>query len=320
VHGMRPDSGGRRPPLQFIRIEKIMDLKLYLKERCALVDGALDRFLPREDELPFSLHKAMRYSVFAGGKRIRPILMLAACEAVGGEVERAMPAACAMEMIHTYSLIHDDLPAMDDDDFRRGNPTNHKVFGEAVAILAGDALLTEAFNAMSSPACAAAVPPATLIAVIHEIGRCAGSYGMVGGQVVDMESEGRHDIDLATVQYIHTHKTGALLKASIRAGALLGGADEKGLDAMTRYGEAIGLAFQIADDILDIEGTTEEIGKDAGSDQARGKATYPAVVGLAESKKRAVELVELALASLAGFDAKADPLREIAKYIVYRKS
>jgi len=297
-----------------------MDLKTYLKERCVLVDGALDRLLPREDELPFSLHKAMRYSVFAGGKRIRPILMLAACEAVGGEIERAMPAACAMEMIHTYSLIHDDLPAMDDDDFRRGNPTNHKVFGEAVAILAGDALLTEAFNAMSSPACAAAVPPVTLLAVIQEIGRCAGSYGMVGGQVVDMESEGKHDIDLATVQYIHTHKTGALLKASIRAGALLGGADEKGLAAMTRYGEAIGLAFQIADDILDIEGTTEEIGKDAGSDQARGKATYPAVVGLAESKKLAAELVELALASLVGFDGKADPLREIAKYIVSRKS
>jgi geranylgeranyl diphosphate synthase type II len=297
-----------------------MDLKKYLKERCKLVDKALDLLLPREDELPFSLHKAMRYSVFAGGKRIRPILMLAACEAVGGEIERAMPAACAMEMIHTYSLIHDDLPAMDDDDFRRGNPTSHKVFGEAVAILAGDALLTEAFNAMSSPAGADGVPPATMLAVIHEIGRCAGSYGMVGGQVVDMESEGKHDIDLAIVQYIHTHKTGALLKASIRAGALLGGADEKGLAAMTGYGEAVGLAFQIADDILDIEGTTEEIGKDAGSDQARGKATYPAVMGLAESKKRAAELVEMALASLSDFDATADPLREIARYIVSRKS
>lgn len=297
-----------------------MDLKHYLNERCKLVDEALDKLLPRDDELPASLHKSMRYSVFAGGKRIRPILMLAACEAVGGDIRLAMPAACAMEMIHTYSLIHDDLPAMDDDDFRRGNPTNHKVFGEAVAILAGDALLTAAFIAMSRPAGSLQVPPATLLAVINEIGNCAGSHGMVGGQVIDMESEGQHGIDLAIVQYIHTHKTGALIKASIKAGAMLGGADDKVLDAMTRYGETVGLAFQIADDILDIEGTTEEIGKDAGSDQARGKATYPAVVGLAESKRRAAELMAMALESLAGFDAKADPLREIARYIVNRKS
>ncbi len=298
----------------------MMDLKQYLKDRCKLVDDALEKLLPGEDELPVSLHKSMRYSVFAGGKRIRPILMLAACESVGGDIALAMPAACAMEMIHTYSLIHDDLPAMDDDDFRRGNPTNHKVFGEAVAILAGDALLTQAFIAMSSPACAAKVPPAALVAVINEIGHCAGSYGMVGGQVVDMESEGKPDIDLPTVQYIHTHKTGALIKASVKSGALLGAADEKALAALTRYGEAVGLAFQIADDILDIEGTTEQIGKDAGSDEARGKATYPALVGLPESKKRAAELVEMALESLAGFDEKAEPLREIARYIVARKS
>ncbi len=297
-----------------------MDLKLYLKDRCKLVDNALERLLPPDDEQPASLHKSMRYSVFAGGKRVRPILMLAACEAVGGSIDDAMPAACAMEMIHTYSLIHDDLPAMDDDDFRRGNPTNHKVFGEAVAILAGDALLTQAFIAMSSPEYAAKVPPAALLAVIREIGRCAGSHGMVGGQVVDMESEGKPDIDLPTVQYIHTHKTGALIKASVKAGALLGAADEKALAALTQYGEAVGLAFQIADDILDIEGTTEEIGKDAGSDEARGKATYPAMIGLSASKQRAAELVEMALESLAGFDAKAEPLREIARYIVSRKS
>ena len=297
-----------------------MDLKNYLKEQCKLVDEALDQFLPKADELPFSLHKSMRYSVFAGGKRIRPILMLAACDAVGGEISRAMPAACAMEMIHTYSLIHDDLPAMDDDDFRRGNPTNHKVFGEATAILAGDALLTEAFILLSSPVAGVVMSPAAQLQVIREIGHCAGSRGMVGGQVVDMESEGKGEIDLATVQYIHTHKTGALIKASVKAGAILGGADEAGLAALTRYGEAIGLAFQIADDILDIEGTTEEIGKDAGSDEARGKATYPAVMGLAESKKRAVELVDMALESLAGFDHRADPLREIATYIVKRKS
>lgn len=297
-----------------------MDLKAYLKERCTLVDEALDRFLPKADELPFSLHKSMRYSVFAGGKRIRPILMLAACDAVGGDISLAMPAACAMEMIHTYSLIHDDLPAMDDDDFRRGNPTNHKVFGEAIAILAGDALLTEAFILMSRVEPSASLPPESVLRVIQEISRCAGSHGMVGGQVVDMESEGKAEMDLATVQYIHTHKTGALIKASVKAGAILGGADEARLASLTTYGEAIGLAFQIADDILDIEGTTEEIGKDAGSDEARGKATYPAVMGLAESKKRAVELVDMALESLAGFDHRADPLRDIATYIVKRKS
>ncbi|HTP66468.1 MAG TPA: farnesyl diphosphate synthase [Geobacteraceae bacterium] len=297
-----------------------MDLKKYLKDRCQLVDEALARFLPPADELPVSVHKAMRYSVFAGGKRVRPILLLAACEAVGGSIEPAMPAACAMEMIHTYSLIHDDLPAMDDDDFRRGNPTNHKVFGEAIAILAGDALLTEAFILMSNPEFVGKGDAERVLPVIREIAFCAGSCGMVGGQVVDMESEGKADMDLATVQYIHTHKTGALIKASVKAGALLGGADEAGIAAMTRYGEAVGLAFQIADDILDIEGTTEEIGKDAGSDEARGKATYPAVMGLAEAKKRAAELVEMALEALAGFDEKAEPLREIARYVVARKS
>jgi geranylgeranyl diphosphate synthase type II len=296
-----------------------MDLKVYLKEQCARVDTALDRFLPQETELPHSLHKAMRYSVFAGGKRVRPILLLAACQAVGGASECAIPAACAMEMIHTYSLIHDDLPAMDDDDFRRGNPTNHKVFGEAIAILAGDALLTEAFKLASDPRFTAGCDPAGVLAVIHEIASCAGSHGMVGGQVVDMESEGRHDIDLATVQYIHTHKTGALIKAAVVAGALLGGAAGPPLAAITRYGEAAGLAFQIADDILDIEGTTEEIGKDAGSDQARGKATYPAVMGLADAREEAQAMMEEALRALEIFATEADPLREIARYIVQRK-
>ncbi len=297
-----------------------MELKVYLKEQCARIDAALDRFLPRDTELPHSLHKAMRYSVFAGGKRVRPILMLAACHAVGGDTDRALPAACAMEMIHTYSLIHDDLPAMDDDDFRRGNPTNHKVFGEAVAILAGDALLTEAFRLVSNPRFTERCDPTGVLAVIHEIATCAGSYGMVGGQVVDMESEGNHDIDLATVQYIHTHKTGALIKASVVAGALLGGAAGEQLAGITRYGEAAGLAFQIADDILDIEGTTEEIGKDAGSDEARGKATYPAVMGLAAAKEEARSMMDEALKALDIFGAEADPLREIARYIVQRKN
>ena len=224
-----------------------------------------------------------------------------------------------MEMIHTYSLIHDDLPAMDDDDFRRGNPTNHKVFGEAIAILAGDALLTEAFRLMSNPAFCASAPPAIKLAVIHEIASCAGSMGMVGGQVVDMESEGKPDIDLKTVRYIHTHKTGALIKASVVSGALMGSASEKQLDAITRYGKAVGLAFQIADDILDIVGTTEEIGKDAGSDQARGKATYPSIIGLDAARLEADAMMTEALSALEIFDDEAAPLREIAKYVIARK-
>jgi geranylgeranyl diphosphate synthase type II len=260
----------------------------------------------------------MRYSVFAGGKRVRPVLMLAACDAVGGNLEKAIPAACAMEMIHTYSLIHDDLPAMDDDDFRRGNPTNHKVYGEATAILAGDALLTEAFILLSKDDGGDA---AARLKVIQEIATASGSRGMVGGQVVDMESEGKPElIDIATLSYIHTHKTGALIRASVRAGAILAGAGEERLASLTRYAEAIGLAFQIADDILDVEGTTEELGKDAGSDEARGKATYPALVGLEASKARAQELVDMALEALAGFDERAEPLRAIASYIVKRKS
>ncbi len=297
-----------------------MDLKLYLKEMQQHVDKYLELCLPRADELPSTIHQSMRYSMFAGGKRVRPILVLAACEAVGGDLHNALPAACALEMIHTYSLIHDDLPAMDNDDFRRGNPTNHKVYGEATAILAGDGLLTEAFILLSSADACRELNPSAVRQILHEIAVASGSRGMIGGQVVDMESEGKKEIDLATVQYIHTHKTGALIRASVRSGALIGGASPEKLDAITRYGEAIGLAFQIADDILDIEGTTEEIGKDAGSDQERGKATYPAVMGLAEAKRRAVELVDVALDSLSLFDEKADPLREIATYIVKRKS
>jgi geranylgeranyl diphosphate synthase, type II len=303
-----------------LRTGDVMDLKSYLKKMQQLVDASLENYLPEESLLPSSVHAAMRYSVFAGGKRVRPILLLAACEAVGGDIMKAMPAACAMEMIHTYSLIHDDLPAMDDDDFRRGRPTNHKVYGEANAILAGDALLTEAFILLSNPEWNCGIPPEASLRVIQEISLCAGSRGMIGGQVVDMECEGKMEVDLAMVQYIHTHKTGALIRASVKSGALIGGAEGSRLDALVRYGEAAGLAFQIADDILDIEGTTEEIGKDAGSDQARGKATYPAVIGLAESRRRAAELVDVALDALADFDEKAEPLRLIASYIVKRKS
>jgi geranylgeranyl diphosphate synthase type II len=230
-----------------------------------------------------------------------------------------MPAACAMEMIHTYSLIHDDLPAMDDDDFRRGRPTNHKVFGEATAILAGDALLTEAFILLSSPDTCRGIDPEIIRRVIHTIARCAGSLGMVGGQVVDMESEGK-TIDFPTLEYIHTHKTGALILAAIQSGALIGGADEAAFDALTKFGEAAGLAFQIADDILDVVGDQAQLGKDVGSDQARGKATYVALLGLEEARRRARELRNLAVSALDPFGERAEALRSIANYIVDRSS
>ncbi|PLX94094.1 MAG: polyprenyl synthetase [Desulfuromonas sp.] len=297
-----------------------MDLKHYLNSQRQRVEQALEQVLPAKDHHPTSLHEAMHYSVFAGGKRIRPILMMAACEAVGGDVEQVLPAACAMEMIHTYSLIHDDLPAMDDDDFRRGNPTNHKVYGEATAILAGDALLTEAFVLLSAPANTPQLKADTQREIIQLIARAAGAAGMVGGQVVDMEAEGMEQPDLATVDYIHAHKTGALILASIRAGALLGGADTEAYEALSRFGKLAGLAFQIADDILDIVGDQQELGKDIGSDQERGKATYPAVLGLSESIRRAQELHQQALKAIEPLGEAAEPLRQISAYIINRSS
>ncbi|MDO8446868.1 MAG: polyprenyl synthetase family protein [Deltaproteobacteria bacterium] len=296
-----------------------MGLKKYLKEKGMLVEEALDTFLPRETEMPATLHKAMRYSMMAGGKRIRPVLCIASCEAAGGRMEDVMPVACALEMIHTYSLIHDDLPAMDNDDLRRGRPTNHKVFGEAVAILAGDALLTLAFRVMTDMSHKSAVTPNIILDVINDMSWAAGSFGMVGGQVVDMESEGR-EIDLPTLEYLHTHKTGALLLASIKSGAKIGGGTVEQIEALTRYGECLGLAFQIADDILDIEGSQEEIGKDVGSDLEKKKATYPSILGMAVSKERALELMNMAIDSLNDFDEKAEPLRKIAKYVVERRT
>lgn len=292
-------------------------LEEYLQERITLTEEALERFLPGADILPSSLHEAMRYSVFAGGKRIRPVLMMAACEAAGGTPQQVLPAACAIEMIHSYSLIHDDLPAMDDDDFRRGKPTNHKVFGEAKAILAGDGLLTEAFILLSSPAVWSDLAPDKRMEIFHLLARNAGSRGMVGGQVVDMESEGK-EIDLPTLEYIHTHKTGALILAAIEIGAILGTADPQQRRALCRYGEAIGLAFQVADDVLDIVADQQQLGKDVGSDKQRGKATYPALLGLDGARKRATELRSLAISSLEVFGDKARPLREIANYIVDR--
>ncbi len=296
-----------------------MELKEYLHDRSALVDQALDHWLPGEDLWPGSLHQSMRYSVFAGGKRLRPILMMAASEAVGGTAQQVMHAACAMEMIHTYSLVHDDLPAMDDDDFRRGRPTNHKTYGEATAILAGDALLTEAFRLLANADANRLIAPATVLRVIELVARYAGSQGMVGGQVVDMESEGKV-IDFPTLEYIHTHKTGGLILASVQAGALLGGGNEEQIAALTRFGGAAGLAFQIADDILDVVGDQTELGKDVGSDQARGKATYPALLGLAEARQRANELCDIAVESLTPLGTAAETLQLLARYIVNRNS
>ena len=298
-----------------------MELNAYLDQQVARVDQALDIFLPDEVKMPHVLHKAMRYSIFAGGKRIRPILMLAACEAVNTSSDVAIPAACSMEMIHTYSLIHDDLPAMDDDDFRRGRPTSHKIFGEANAILAGDALLTQAFRLLSSPVAGSDVSPEVQLRVVNTIALAAGSAGMVGGQIVDMESEGAgFEIDLPTLEYIHTHKTGALIKASIEVGALLGGAAVQDFKALSRYGELAGLAFQIADDILDIVGDSDVLGKDVGSDEARGKATYVSLLGLSEARNRADELRVMALDTIDGLGQDAEPLRQIVNFIVERAS
>ena len=296
-----------------------MDIKEYLKEKKVEVDKALERYLSEERKYPDNLYKSMHYSVMAGGKRLRPILVLAASEAVGGDLRQVMPAACALEMIHTFSLIHDDLPSMDDDDLRRGMPTNHKVYGEAVAVLAGDALLAEAFYCLMHPELLDAVPAPLLLEVVRDISAATGPRGMVGGQVIDIESEGK-DLDVGEIERLHLYKTGRLLTVSVTSGAKIAGADGAQLASLTRYGEAIGLAFQIADDILDIEGTEEEIGKPIGSDTGNLKATFPAVVGMKESKERAAELIDIAIEALNGFGKEADALREIARYIIERRS
>ncbi len=294
-----------------------MDIKAYLQKKKVLVDKALDKLVPPAKVFPGSIHEAMRYSLFAGGKRVRPILAIAAAEALGARTVDLLPIAGSLELIHTYSLIHDDLPAMDDDDFRRGKPTCHKKFGEAIAILAGDGLLNRAFEVLADPRLQKTIPAKRLVAIIREIATASGIHGMVGGQVVDMESEGR-DVDFPTLEYIHTHKTGALFRASVRTGAFFGNAGKRQFAALTHYGEAVGLAFQIVDDILDITGTQEQIGKDVGSDLKKGKKTFPSFYGLAESRRRAEEVADRAIASLKDFDRKAEPLRTLARYIVQR--
>jgi geranylgeranyl diphosphate synthase type II len=294
-------------------------LVAYLSERKALVDGALEGYLPGGQNDPSVIVDAVRYSLLAGGKRIRPILCMAAAEAVGGEAEAVLPVACALEMIHTYSLIHDDLPAMDNDDYRRGKPTSHKVFGEDIAILAGDALLTEAFRLLTDRQGMPGMPPDRLLDVACEIAEAAGHRGMVGGQVQDIRMEG-DAVGLETLYAIHRGKTGALLRVSVRAGAILAGAGSDTVAALSDYGGKIGLAFQIADDILNVEGDPLLLGKGTGSDAARGKVTFPALMGIEASRARAAELVMEAIALLTSFDDGAAPLRAIARYILERRS
>ncbi|NEO30297.1 MAG: polyprenyl synthetase family protein [Symploca sp. SIO3C6] len=289
------------------------DLSAYLKQRKAQMDAALDSSVPLA--YPDKIYEAMRYSLLAGGKRLRPILCLASCELTGGTVEMALPTACALEMIHTMSLIHDDLPAMDNDDYRRGKLTNHKVYGEDIAILAGDGLLAYAFEYIAAHT--KDVPASQVLQVIAQLGRAVGASGLVGGQVVDLESEGK-SIDEATLTYIHTHKTGALLECCVVCGAILGGAAETEQERLSRYAKNIGLAFQIIDDILDITATQEELGKTAGKDLKAQKATYPRLWGLEASKTQAQKLVEQAKAELEPFGDQAIPLLTIADFFVKR--
>ncbi len=297
-----------------------MDFPLsdYLKDRKALVDAALDEAMPGEANYPPVIFQAVRYSLLAGGKRLRPILCLAAAEAAGGDYRAVLPVACALEMIHTYSLIHDDLPAMDDDDLRRGRPTSHKVFGEAVAILAGDALLTEAFAQMSAADRMPRIPPDRILRAVHDIARAAGFWGMVGGQVMDIQSE-TAAADEETLLYIHTRKTGAMIGASVRAGAILVGAQTGEIEALAAYGRHVGLAFQIADDILNVEGDRMALGKGTGSDAVRGKLTFPQLMGIDASRIRMVDLIARALEAIGSFGPNAESLRAIARYVAERK-
>jgi len=298
-----------------------MDIQRYLQEKRELVDRALDQYfmslvLKRGEEGYFNaLLEAIHYSLLNGGKRIRPILCIASFEAAGGKGDGILPFACALEMIHTYSLIHDDLPAIDNDDYRRGRLTCHKVFGEAIGILTGDALLTEAFKLMTNQSDHEAK---VVLEVVNEVAQAAGIFGMIGGQVLDVESEGK-SIDPSMLQAIHRNKTGALIQVSVRTGVKLAGASHEVLQAFTTYGEKIGLAFQIVDDILNVEGDRGRLGKNIGSDQIRKKATYPSILGMEVSKRTARELTESAIESLSPFGSEAEPLRAIARFIVSRQ-
>ncbi|MCH4904506.1 polyprenyl synthetase family protein [Cylindrospermopsis raciborskii CHAB3438] len=291
------------------------NLYAYLGERQQLCDAALDKSIPLV--YPETIYEAMRYSLLAGGKRVRPILCLATCEMIGGTIEMAMPTACAMEMIHTMSLIHDDLPAMDNDDYRRGKLTNHKVYGEDVAILAGDGLLALSFELVATQT-PQTVPPERTLRVIARMGSASGAPGLVGGQVVDLASEGQSNISLETLNFIHNHKTAALLEASVVCGGIIAGAAPQDIQKLTRYSQNIGLAFQIIDDILDITATKEQLGKTAGKDIESAKVTYPSLWGIEESRLKAQKLVEEACAQLDFYGDRAVPLQEIAHFIINR--
>ena len=287
-----------------------------MKKQAELVNRALGRFLPPARTRPATIHQAMRYSLFAGGKRIRPILTLAAAEACGGRPKDAMPLACVVECIHTYSLVHDDLPAMDNDDFRRGRPTSHKVYGEGIAVLAGDALLTQAFEIAAQ---AKGWPRYPHVPLIREIADTAGSLKLIAGQVADLEGEGKN-LSVAQLRYIHERKTSALLACSVRLGGMSANCTARQLKALTDFGYNVGLAFQVIDDILDVTQTTEELGKTAGKDQATAKATYPAIVGLEKSRKIAKKLTDKAFAALKPFGDKATALEAITEYLLKRSN
>jgi geranylgeranyl diphosphate synthase, type II len=290
-------------------------LNTYWREKCARIEERLDQLLPGGHIYPPTIHQSMRYSTLAGGKRLRPVLVVAAAEAVGGRAEDVLDVACAIEMIHTYSLIHDDLPAMDNDDYRRGKLTNHKVFGDGVAILAGDALLTYAFDVMTK---AKITDSTLLLKVIQEIAEAVGTMGMIGGQVVDLESEGKQ-IDHATLEYIHRAKTGALFRASLRAGAILAGANDKQLACLTEYAELFGLVFQITDDILDVVGDEQKIGKPVGSDIKNQKATYPSLFTLPVAQQMAEDTIAKALQCLDISGLESQFLCELVQYLATRE-
>jgi geranylgeranyl diphosphate synthase type II len=298
------------------RAPRNVNIKTYLVSRQKLIERALDRYLPKAKAKPATLHQAMRYSLFAGGKRLRPILCLAAAEACGGKIGNAIPLACALECIHTYSLVHDDLPSMDNDDFRRGRPTCHKVFGDGIAILAGDALLTIAFEIVSN---AKPAPRHDTSILLREIAVAAGSQKLIAGQVADLEAEGKN-VKRDQLQFIHENKTAAILKSSVRLGAMSANADARKLSAVTRFGQRLGLAFQIIDDILDVTQTSEILGKSAGKDVAAKKATYPAVIGLEKSRAEARRLTRQAHNALSVFSNRdAEPLHSLANYLLERK-
>ncbi|WP_347487565.1 polyprenyl synthetase family protein [Desulfoscipio sp. XC116] len=295
-----------------------MGFKEELARQAGIVDKALNDYLPPAGSYPSVIHEAMRYSVFVGGKRLRPALVLAGARAVGGNEKTMLPAACAIELLHTYSLVHDDLPAMDNDDLRRGKPTNHKVYGEAIAVLVGDALLTSAFGLLAGLTRTGPFSTGEVVQVIAEVAEAAGTSGLIGGQVMDILSTGKL-IDKQTLEYIHTRKTGALYRASVRAGAILSGAGPEQLNDLTVYAEKLGLAFQIIDDILDIEGDEQKLGKPVGSDTNNQKATYPALYGMATARTKARQAAEQAIAVLASFGAEADFLRELVRFVLHRE-